>query len=137
MGRAAVKITADTNILARAIADDDITQSPIAQAHLDSAELVTLTLPTLCELCWVFVSFYKVTRKELAGTIRTLISADNVKVDVLAVEAGLAMLDAGGDFADGIIAYEGKWLGGEIFLSFDEKAVGLLRARGEAAQIPK
>jgi hypothetical protein len=35
-----------------------------------------------------------------------------------AVEAGLSRLDAGGDFADGIIAYEGDWLGGEEFVVF-------------------
>lgn len=38
-----------------------------------------------------------------------------------AVEAGLAVLEAGGDFADGIIAYEGNWLGGETFVSFDKR----------------
>jgi predicted nucleic-acid-binding protein len=35
-------------------------------------------------------------------------------------------LHAGGDFADGLIAYEGKWLGADTFVSFDRKAVALL-----------
>jgi len=52
-----------------------------------------------------------------------------------AVEAGLAMLDAGGDFADGVIAYEGKWLGADTFVSFDEKAVKMLMAQGVAARL--
>ena len=47
----------------------------------------------------------------------------------------LALLDGGGDFADGVIAYEGNWLGGEIFLSFDKKAVKLITAQGAAAQV--
>jgi predicted nucleic-acid-binding protein len=55
MGGRAVKIIADTNILIRAIADDDKVQSPIAKAQLDEAELVAVTLPALCELCWVFL----------------------------------------------------------------------------------
>jgi predicted nucleic-acid-binding protein len=38
-------------------------------------------------------------------------------------------LGAGGDFADGLIAYEGNWLGGETFVSFDKKAVTLLARR--------
>jgi predicted nucleic-acid-binding protein len=38
-----------------------------------------------------------------------------------AAEAGLALLDAGGDFADGVIAYEGSWLGADAFVSFDKK----------------
>ena len=132
-----MNIIADTNILVRAIADDDKIQSSIAKRQLDEAELVALTLPALCELCWVFLRGYKVSREELAESIRVLISADNVKVDVQAVEAGLAMLDEGGDFADGVIAHDGQWLGGETFVSFDRGAVGLLQKHGQAAIIPK
>jgi len=50
-------------------------------------------------------------------------------------EAGLAILEAGGDFADGIMAYEGNWLGGEIFVSFDTQAIELLTEQGQAAQL--
>ena len=32
------------------------------------------------------------------------------------------MLKAGGDSADGLIAYEGNWRGGDIFVSFDKQA---------------
>jgi predicted nucleic-acid-binding protein len=60
----------------------------------------------------------------------------NVTLNRPAVEAGLAMMDAGGDFADGVIAYEGAWLGGETFLSFDKQAVKLLQAQGQAARTP-
>ena len=45
------------------------------------------------------------------------------------------MLDAGGDFADGVIAYEGQWLGAETFVSFDRKAVEMLKAQGVAARL--
>lgn len=45
------------------------------------------------------------------------------------------MLEAGGDFADGAIAYEGRWLGGETFVSFDRKAVSLLMAQGQSARL--
>ena len=45
------------------------------------------------------------------------------------------MLDAGGDFADGVIAYEGSWLGAETFVSFDRRAVKLLEAQGKSAQL--
>ncbi len=40
-----------------------------------------------------------------------------------------------GDFADGVIAYEGSWLGGETFVSFDKKAVSLLVAQGQSARL--
>lgn len=49
--------------------------------------------------------------------------------------SGLTILEAGGDFADGVIAYEGNWLGGETFVSFDKKAVALLAAQGLSAQL--
>jgi predicted nucleic-acid-binding protein len=51
------------------------------------------------------------------------------------VEAGLTMLEAGGDFADAVVAHEGKWMGGETFVSFDKKAVTLLAKQGETAQL--
>jgi predicted nucleic-acid-binding protein len=52
-----------------------------------------------------------------------------------AVEAGLSILELGGDFADGVIAYEGSWLGGETFVSFDKKAVALLATQGQSARL--
>lgn len=130
-----MKITADTNILVRALADDDEVQSPIAKKALAKADLVALTLPALCEFVWVMLKGYKESHERVAAAIRTLLTAENTEADVAAVEAGLAFLDAGGDFADGIIAHEGQWLGAETFLSFDDKAVKLLQMRGGAARL--
>jgi predicted nucleic-acid-binding protein len=45
------------------------------------------------------------------------------------------MLEAGGDFADGVIAYEGSWLGAERFVSFDRKPVKLLQAHGVSVRL--
>jgi predicted nucleic-acid-binding protein len=67
---------------------------------------------------------------DVANAIRVLLAAKNVEMNRPAVEAGLSMLKAGGDFADGVIAYEGNWLGGETFVSFDKKAVALLTEQG-------
>ncbi|HET6194925.1 MAG TPA: hypothetical protein VFE12_04185 [Acetobacteraceae bacterium] len=53
-----------------------------------------------------------------------------------AAEAGLAMLEAGGDFAVGVIAYECRGLGAETFVSFDTLAVALMTAQGDAARSP-
>lgn len=87
-----------------------------------------LALPALCELVWVLSQAYKVGTAEIAETIRRLVTSANVLVNRPTVEAGLAMLDAGGDFADGIIAYERSWLGGDTFVSFDKEATRLLAA---------
>jgi predicted nucleic-acid-binding protein len=130
-----VKITADTNLLVRAIIEDDARQAKLARKELGGAELVALTLPVLCEFVWVLDSQYKLPRPEIAAALRRLIDAENVVLDRPPVDAGLAQLDAGGDFADGVIAFEGAWLGAQAFVSFDRKAVRLLEARGVTARL--
>jgi predicted nucleic-acid-binding protein len=67
--------------------------------------------------------------------MRSLLAAENVETNRPAVEAGLVMLDAGGDFADGAIAYEGRWLGADTFVSFDKKAVEMLKAQGQPSRL--
>jgi predicted nucleic-acid-binding protein len=130
-----MKITADTNVLVRAITGDDEQQSKVAQAELANADVVALALPALCELVWVLSQGYKIPSAEIAEAIRRLVNGANVVVNRPAVEAGLALLDVGGDFADGIIAYEGSWLGAEVFISFDKKAVKLMEAQGESVRL--
>jgi predicted nucleic-acid-binding protein len=131
-----VRITPDTNVLVRVLTEDDEIQTKAAQRALEHADLVALTLPALCELVWVLVKGYKIQGRDVGASIRTLINGANVAVDRPAVDAGLAMLDAGGDFADGVIAHQGRWLGAEVFVSFDRKAVGHLKASGQSTRIP-
>lgn len=52
------------------------------------------------------------------------------------VKVGLAVMLAGGDFADGAIAAAGIANGAEAFVSFDRRAVRLLRAEGLQAIVP-
>jgi predicted nucleic-acid-binding protein len=130
-----VKIAADTNVLLRAITEDDERQSKVAQAQLAKADMVALAIPVLCELVWVLSRGYGKSAGEIAGTVRRLIDSAKVVVNRPAAEAGLAVLEAGGDFADGAIAYEGSWLGAEKFVSFDRKAVKLIAAQGKSARL--
>jgi predicted nucleic-acid-binding protein len=129
-----MRITADTNVLVRAFLEDHPEQSKVAQAALSKAEIIALTIATLCEFVWVLRT-YKIEPSDIAATIRNLIDGANAVVNRPAAEAGLALLDAGGDFADGVIAYEGRWLGADIFVSFDKKAVKLLESRGGSARL--
>ncbi len=129
-----MKITADTNVLVRAMTGDDKRQSKVAQAELVKADVVALALPALCELVWVLSQGYKIPSAEIAEAIRRLMNSVNVKVNRTAAEAGLALLDAGGDFADGVIAHEGSWLGADTFVSFDKRAVKLMEAQGVSAR---
>ncbi|MGE0007356.1 MAG: type II toxin-antitoxin system VapC family toxin [Parvibaculaceae bacterium] len=131
-----MKITADTNVLVRAITGDDESQSKAAQAELAKAEIVALALPALCELVWVLLQGYRHPSTDIAQTIRRLMNAANVVMNRPAAEAGLAFLERGGNFADGVIAYEGNWLGAETFVSFDKAAVKLMNAQGKPARQP-
>lgn len=92
-------------------------------------------MSSLCEFVWVLRSVYRFRPSDIAKAIRTLLAAENVETNRLVVDAGLALLDAGGDFADGVIAYEGSWLGAETFVSFDKKAVEMLREQGIAGRV--
>ncbi len=130
-----MRITADTNVLVRAVTEDHEDQSRAAQTALKKAELVAIPIPALCELVWVLSQGYKITSPDIAETIRRLIDGANVAVNRPAAEAGLALLDAGGDFADGVIAYEGNWLGADAFVSFDKKAVKLIGAQRGSARL--
>ena len=130
-----MKIAVDTNVLVRAAVRDDLRQADAANRIMARAEVLAIPVSSLCEFVWVLRSVYGYRAPKIAEAIRLLIAADNVETNRPAVEAGLAMLDAGGDFADGVIAYEGRWLGAETFVSFDQKAVEMLKAQGRAARV--
>jgi predicted nucleic-acid-binding protein len=130
-----VRITPDTNLLVRALTHDDTNQAALAEAALTSAELVAFSLVALCELGWVLSRSYKISATDIAEGIRRLTGGANVAVDRRSLEAGLAFLDRGGDFADGVIAHQGYELGGDVFVSFDKKAVDIVKDAGEAAQL--
>jgi predicted nucleic-acid-binding protein len=126
-----VKITADTNVLVRALVQDDPEQARAAAEVLEQAELVAVPVPVLCELVWVLRRVYQFSSAECSNAIRALISARSVVVDRPAVELGLSLLDAGGDFADGVIAMAGSALGGERLVTFDRQAAALLERCGQ------
>ncbi len=130
-----MKITVDTNLLLRVILLDDLDQARLAEAALSSASLVAIPLPCLCEVVWVLDRSYGIGRAEIVLVLESLLNAPNVAINKAAVGAGLAMLKAGGDFADGVIAHEGRWLGGETFVSFDKKAVSALNAQCQKARL--
>jgi predicted nucleic-acid-binding protein len=130
-----VNITADTNVLVRALVADDPAQAAEASRVMRDATSIAVPLPVLCELVWVLKRVYGFPVADIGAAIRSLLDVGNVRLDLPAVEAGLVPLEAGGDFADGVIAHQGQWLGGEIFVSFDRQAVALLRNQGVTTQL--
>jgi predicted nucleic-acid-binding protein len=129
-----VKIAVDTNVLVRAAVRDEPEQAAAAIRLMGRAEMVAIAVPSLCEFVWVLRSIYGFKASDMSKAIRTLLAADNVETNRPVVDAGLAMLDAGGDFADGVIAYEGRWTGAETFVSFDKRAVEMLVTQGVSAR---
>lgn len=95
-----------------------------------------LSSQALCETAWVLKRFFGASRAEIGAAIRALIGADNAVFDDAAVGAGLSLLDAGGDFADGVIAATGIGMGAQAFVTFDQSAVQRLTALGISARSP-
>jgi predicted nucleic-acid-binding protein len=130
-----VRITVDTNVLVRGVVRDDDKQTHAADKIFHKATLIAVPLPCLCEFVWVLRKVYSFDNADIAAAIRALVSIEKVVMNRPAVEAGLMILDAGGDFADGVIAYDGTWLGAEMFVSFDKKAVSLLSKQGQVVHL--
>lgn len=130
-----MRIAVDANVLARVVVADDAAQSAVATQALAEAETVAVSLQALCEFVWVLARRYGVARGDIAGAVRALIETRNFALNRPAAEQGLATLEAGGDFADGVIAFEGAALGADTFVSFDRKAVSLLEAQGRRAKL--
>lgn len=130
-----MKAIVDTNVLIRAAVNDDPEQARIARLALKEADRIVVTLPVLCEFVWALARGYRYSADEIISAIRLLIASESVEVERPLVEAGLAMIAAGGDFADGVIIFEGRRLGGAVLLTFDRKAAALTRAAGAEAKL--
>jgi predicted nucleic-acid-binding protein len=130
-----MKMIADTNVLMRAVLNDDLIQSRASRLALSSADQIIVSLHAFCEMVWLLRQRYKMPKEAIAKVIQGYLEADNVLTDTAAVQAGLQAMEAGADFADGVIAYEGRWLGGDTFVSFDKKAVAAITEQGQKATL--
>lgn len=124
-----MKVTLDTNVLVRLATRDNPAQANVALQALQQASLIAVPMPVLCEFVWVLLRGYRYSSEQAAHAVRTLLQVQTVVCNTPAALAGLAMLEAGGDFADGVIAFEGELLGGQEFVSFDQQPVKLLKAQ--------
>lgn len=131
-----MRIAVDTNVLLRVVLADDATQHGKAIALLERATVVVLPTTALCEAAWVLNRTYALGRQEIAEALEILLRIENAVYDTTAVEAGMALLAAGADFADGVIARQGADSRAEVFVSFDHKAVKRLNVVGISASVP-
>jgi predicted nucleic-acid-binding protein len=128
-------IIVDTNLLVRMAVDDNPHQRRAAAKTVAEADAVVISCHSICEMAWVLRQRYAFSKAEIGEAIQKLCEIEKVVMDRSAVEAGLDALQAGGDFADGVVLYEGQCLGGEIFVSFDKKAVAAVSQRGMKAEL--
>lgn len=103
-----MRIAVDTNVLVRFLTWDDERQSALAAEAIEGAEVLILSTVVLCETVWVLRRAYKLPHREIAATLRDLVESRTVELDRPAVEAGLALLERGGDFADGVVLFDAK-----------------------------
>jgi predicted nucleic-acid-binding protein len=101
-----VRIAADTNVLVRYLTWDDSAQAEEAARTIEGADTVFISTVVLCEVVWVLKRAYRYKTPEIGDAIRGLIESRTVETNRAAAEAGLRLLEAGGDFADGVILFE-------------------------------
>jgi predicted nucleic-acid-binding protein len=130
-----VNLIFDTNILVRLSVSDDPNQTKSARSLFEKATTIRIASSVWCEYVWVLSRLYKFKREKLSQTIRAFLQTGKVIVQDEEVEMGLRIMDAGGDFADGVHAMSGLRLapGQATFASFDKQAVRLLAGCGLSA----
>ena len=69
MGGRCVKLTADTNVLVRALVQDDVEHARAAQALLSRATVIAVPVPVFCELAWVLKRAYARGAEDIAVAI--------------------------------------------------------------------
>lgn len=131
-----MKATLDTNIIVRLLVVDDADQAWQAARIVTTATLATIPATALCEAAWVLKSRYHFDTASIAAAFQRLLSIPGIVTQRDHAAAGFAFLDAGADFADGVIASEGRALGGETFLTFDTDAARAAQRNGIAAVVP-
>lgn len=116
-----MRVAADTNVVVRYLTGDDAAQAAQAAVALEAADAVYLDIVVLCETVWVLRRAYGLPREQIAEVLADLLESDGIEVDSRAADAGLAMLRAGGDFADGVTLHQsGQALCGAL-LTFDRR----------------
>jgi predicted nucleic-acid-binding protein len=115
----------DTNVLLRALVEDDAAQTARAgrwfrKAGTGEARLLLLPI-VLCEAVWVLESWYRLPRAEIAGCLERLLLADGLEIaDRETVARALESYRAGkGDFADYAIREGAEARGAAAVLTFD------------------
>lgn len=118
-----MKIVVTSDVLVRAVLRNDETQFGEAEQLLKNAELIAVSISSVCEFVDILTRTYALEPGPVAVAVRSLVNASNVVADRSAVAAGLALLGNGGTFSEGVAAFEGQRLGADRFVSFNAESV--------------
>lgn len=110
----------DSNVLIRLLLRDDEAQYARARDTIINQDHVAVSLPVLCETYWVLTRAAKLPRDTAAEAIAVALTSFQIIHDRQAVAAGFALVRKGGDFADGIIAYQAQEAGASVLYTFDK-----------------
>jgi len=117
----------DTNIVLRAILNDDAVQSPLAQTclkGLDEQQRGYISLGVILELYWVFDRRYRLSRQEISETFGNLLKVrwlEFESFDVL-VRALDRHKSNNIDLSDALIAGHNQSKGCTVTVTFDKSA---------------
>ena len=117
----------DTNVLLRALLDDDAEQSPLARRRLS---MLTSERPGFVatgvqlELYWVFERRYRLSREEIADTFDALLEVSSLAFENLEalVRALHLYRTSNADLSDALIVECNRARGCENTLTFDKRA---------------
>ncbi len=118
----------DTNVVIRFLAQDDRAQSAIASrlmSRLTAESPGFISSVVLAEISWVLLRRYRLSREELAETLRDLLeTAELIVENAEAAYRALAVYKAGGevDFADALIAETAALAGAQATVTLDRAA---------------
>ena len=120
----------DTNVLLRALLQDDPVQSPVAAKIMLSFTPENpgfVTQVALVETYWMLSRSVKLPHHECLRIMRALILTDSLEFDDgEGVMRALLLAEGGADFADALIQGAMELFGANRTVTFDRKAAGRL-----------
>ncbi|GAA2105216.1 type II toxin-antitoxin system VapC family toxin [Brevibacterium salitolerans] len=116
----------DTNVLLRALLQDDAAQSPVAAEVLLSFSREApgfVTQITLVEMYWVLRRSFGLSPQEGLGIMRRLLETESLEFDDgEGAMRALVLAEQGADFGDALIASSMELFGVERVVTFDRRA---------------
>ena len=123
----------DSNVVLRFLLADDDNQSPIAQSYfMDKSNQLIISPVVFCEVVWVMKKRSKIPNAKIAFLLKSLVANERVIYERASFEVGIKFVENGGDFADGVIAYQSVQHDNAKLVTFDKKAQQVAEKLGVA-----